>query len=388
MIKTVNAITCDAVSKQFYIVDDHLNWRLVFRDAKEPLNTFQALTDVSLIVPKGQFVGILGRNGAGKSTLLRVLGGVYTPTKGIVTASGEVSSLFEMGGFGGVRLTGYAYACRFLDFYGINNQDRSTLLENICQFSELDEKFYNPLYTYSSGMRARLYFATATELQHEIYLIDELLSVGDEHFQAKCWNRLRERFTHGASGVLVTHDWSSVLKLCQSAYILDKGTILNWGPSAAMVTSYLNLPKPTKEYAEIYINSSDLKCISGEDTDINMNILLKKDTPIALCYSIELFKVGYGWDVLLLHEDFVPIPCRLGLNAVQIRIEDYPLAPGTYILNLFLKSLSEDVDSIQLDGLSWTYGNGIELVVEGAPTLAATKLPWNVKITALNHATP
>ncbi|KTD61993.1 ABC transporter ATP-binding protein [Legionella spiritensis] len=380
------ALSCEDLSKEFYIIDDQLNWRIIFRDKMKQFNSFKALHNISLDIPKGKFVGILGRNGAGKSTLLRVLGGVYAPTTGVVKVSGDVSSLFEMGGLGNNQLTGYSYASRFLEIYGIDKTRRQTLIENIKEFSELGDDFHNPMYSYSSGMCARLFFATSTELQHEIYLVDELLSVGDEHFQAKCWKRLRERFTNGASGILVTHDWTAVLKLCETSYILDKGHVISSGPSENIVQQYLNLPVPTKEYAEIISNPNGYTMESGEDCEIKFAIDLKKPVPLAVNYSIELFRSGYGWELILLNENYVTLDCHPGLNHVIITIKKLPLVTGDYYLNLFLKSLDSNVDSLQLDGRSWTYGNGIKIQVKGEPSRAMIKLPWREDVKRPSHA--
>ncbi|MCP0914355.1 MULTISPECIES: ABC transporter ATP-binding protein [Legionella] len=375
------ALYCKKLSKDFYIIDDNLNWRIVFCDPHKNLQAFHALADIDLLVPKGKFVGILGRNGAGKSTLLRILGGVYPPTTGIVKANGAISGLFEMGGMGNNRLTGRAYADRYLEIFGIGKSERQKLITNIQEFSELGEDFNKPVYTYSSGMSARLFFATATELQHEIYLVDELLSVGDEHFQAKCWKRLRERFSNGASGILVTHDWAAVLKLCEQSYILAKGQIVAHGSSENMVQQYLQLPVPTREYAEIIPQDSYLFA-SGRDCEIAFDILVKKPVSLAVSYSVDLFRAGYGWELILLNEDFVKIHPKPGMNSCRIKIKKLPLIAGDYYLNLFLKSLDATVDNLKIDTRSWTYGNGIKLQVTGAKddAHAMTRLPWAVKI--------
>ena len=382
------AISCLGLSKEFYIVnDDNLNWRIVFRDKNKHMVSFRALSDVTLEVPKGKFVGILGRNGAGKSTLLRLLGGVYPPTKGSVKVSGVISSLFEMGGLGNNRLTGYAYADRYLQIHGIAKKQREEVIKKIQDFSELGVDFNRPIYTYSSGMSARLFFSTATELQHEIYLVDELLSVGDEHFQAKCWKRLRERFSNGASGILVTHDWSAVLKLCEYSYILEKGRVVASGSSEKMVQEYLSLPVPTKEYAEIMIDPDGYVFESRKDCTIAFDILVKKSVPIAVNYSIEIFQAGRGWELVLLNEDYVRIESNVGINSCRINIKALPLVAGDYYLNLFIKSQDSSVDHMKMDVRSWTYGNGIKIKVLGEHTNAITVLPWKKQIWIDSHAT-
>lgn len=371
------AIFCSGLSKEFYIIDESINWRIVFRSPKKSPSTFKALENINLSIPKGKFVGILGRNGAGKSTLLRTLGGVYHPSSGVIKVNGQVSSLFEMGGFGNSQLTGHEYAKRFLDFAGVKKAQQADCLQNIHEFSELGEDFFKPVYSYSSGMAARLYFATATELQHEIYLVDELLSVGDEHFQAKCWKRLRERFTHGASGILVTHDWSAVLKLCELSCILDKGQIIKQGPSNQIVQQYLNLPKPSTEYVEI-IPRLEASYESAKDTVFLFDLMVKKEIPLEVSYSIEIFRGGFGWELVLLNEDFQPIHCQLGINHLAIEVKDLPLAPGEYFLNIFLRSPDSSIDNSKIDSRSWTYGNEVKINVTGNETKAKTVLPWEL----------
>lgn len=372
------SLECSNLSKDFYVFDDTLNWRIVFRDTREH-SVFSALKNVNLVIPKGKFVGVLGRNGAGKSTLLRVLGGIYPPTTGVVNVNGQVNGLFEMGGMGSNRLSGYAYAARFLSFFNISKSKRKDLINQIHEFSELGNDFFKPIYTYSSGMSARLYFSTATQLQHDIYLVDELLSVGDEHFQAKCWKRLRERFSAGASGVLVTHDWAAVLKLCEHSYILDKGEFVASGPSEKIVQQYLNLPLPTKDYVEIITKPYQYEFTNGQDCLIQFDILQKQDVRFAVSYSVDLFRPGYGWELILLNEDFVAVDSKIGINHYQIKIKQLPLAAGNYYLNLFVKLLDNDVDQNKMDVRSWTHGNGIKFKVVGSPSDAATLLPWNKK---------
>lgn len=379
------SLSCDKISKDFFIIDEKLNWRLVFSQKKFLNRAFRALDDISITVPKGKFVGVLGRNGAGKSTLLRTVGGVYHPDSGLVRLSGKPSALFEMGGFGSRALTGAAYADRFLEINGIRSHERSLLIPRIKAFSELEDYFERPLYTYSSGMAARLYFSTATEVQHKIYLVDELLSVGDEHFQTKCWRRLKERFTAGASGLLVTHDWSAVLKLCEMSCILDKGRLVAMGESPKIVQQYLSLPVPAKEFAEIIPNPQPVTVISGQDCVIHFEVLVKKPVRFAINYSIEIFRAGFGWEIILMNPDYINPDCQLGLNACVIAIKRLPLAAGEYNLNIFLKSLEETIDSSRLDACSWTHGNGIKFRVTGAESTAVLNLPWQKHSRQIDH---
>jgi len=371
--KIESAIYCKNLSKEFYVIDENLNWRIVFRDVeKSRLNSFKVIDGINLEVPKGKFIGILGRNGAGKSTLLRILGGIYSPSDGIVKITGNISSLFELGGHGNTFLSGHSYANRYLDLMQVPQEGRAKIIQNIKQFSELNEAFEQPIYTYSTGMAARLYFATATELQSDIYLVDELLSVGDEHFQAKCWKRLRSRFLNGASGILVTHDWQAVMKLCEKTAILDKGKIIAIGDTDKIVQKYLDLPVPTKEYAEILIENDIIQLESESDCSIDFKILLKRPLNLEMNYSIEMYRASYGWENILLNESYIPLNCKSGMNRTSIKFKSLPLNPGDY----FLKSTDTSIDNSKIESRSWTYGNGIRLRVTGSLKKSIISLPW------------
>ena len=232
------AITCEGVSKSFALIDRGNAWRIAFGlDAS--VARFKALQDVTFDVPKGQFVGILGRNGAGKSTLLRIIGGAYAPDVGRISVRGAMSALYELGVVASRELTGRQYADRLLMVHGFGARERSEMIADIHDFSELEDRFDDPVQTYSAGMGARLYFATATAGQYDVYLLDEILSVGDQHFQSKCWRRLRDRLSRGATGILVTHDWAAILRLCETARILEGGKVIFSGPADRAVRQYL-----------------------------------------------------------------------------------------------------------------------------------------------------
>lgn len=365
LISHMTSMSCIGVNKVFPIYDEGASWRVIF-GRKSNSKSINALSDISLEVPKGKFVGILGHNGAGKSTLLRTLGGVYSPTSGQIKSEGYISSLFELGGFGNRYLTGREYATRLLRFHGVKKSELTDLVEGIHDFSELNQSFDQRIQSYSSGMAARLYFATATAIQHDIYLVDEILSVGDEHFQTKCWQRLRERFAQGSSGVLVTHDWAAILKLCEQAHIMNRGQIIYSDRSDKVVQKYLNLPKPEKKAISFTENVLDHYTVqSNQDSQIVVEVELKEDIPVDLSYSIEMLRVGIGWEIILL-QDCGLVADKVGRYRVCITIPKLPLVSGRYYLNLFLNGLrAENGSRESYDVRSWTVGNGIDLIVEG-----------------------
>jgi len=371
------ALRCVNVEKSYPVQKELRVWRMLF-GAEARGQMIRALRDISMSVPRGKIVGILGRNGAGKSTLLRVLGGVYAPTKGRVVAHGQIAGLFELGGMGNPNLTGREYATRYLRVMGAQQKDIPILLEDIQDFSELEEAFDHRVRTYSSGMGARLYFATATVLQNEIYLIDELLSVGDEHFQAKCWQRMRQRLLNGASGVLVTHDWTAVLKLCEQAHVIEQGKFVFSGPSDQTVVSYLKIPVPEATVARFSLYNPQSHVVhSGQDANIQVWVDILEPSPVDFSISIEMLRIGIGWEIVLL-ADSIPIAEQPGRYAVNISMLNLPLTPGSYSLNVFLsrRKLTPQDATVGFDMRSWTTGNGYSLQVKGEATSASAKLPY------------
>jgi lipopolysaccharide transport system ATP-binding protein len=368
-------LRCTQIAKTFSVERDLRVWRILLGMAEDVHGpVIEALRDISLEVPRGKIVGILGRNGAGKSTLLRILGQVFLPTRGSIEVLGKVAGLFELGGMGNPNLTGRDYAIRYLRFMGVNTVDLTDVLKDIVDFSELGDAFDQRIRTYSSGMAARLYFAVATAYQHEIYLIDELLSVGDEHFQAKCWRRMRERLLNGASGVLVTHDWTAIVKLCEKACVIDGGTFSYVGSSDKAVVNYLKLPKLSASRACFGQLPEEYLGRTGKTLYIDVPVEIIASGMVMCAISIEMLRIGIGWEIMIL-SDFIPVDEIVGNYRMTFEIPALPLAAGDYSLNLFLKHDKSDDG----DCRSWTYGNGLRLNVQGAPGKTTLNLPFTAR---------
>jgi len=371
------ALSCEGISKDFPVYDAGSAWRFLLGSHGKH-GQVRALDDVSLAVPKGRFVGIVGRNGAGKSTFLRVLAGVYEPSAGRVESTGSLSGLFELGGLANRFLTGREFAARRLVLDGAQRSDLPRLLDDIRDFSELGAAFDQRIVTFSTGMTARLYFAVATALEYDIYLIDEILAVGDEHFQAKCRKRLKERFSGGASGVLVTHDWSAVLRLCQEAHILEHGRLIMSGGPDRVIQAYLRAPRSPAAGARLREdNPRTYRVQAGADAELRLRIDLDEDLDVAIGYSIEALGVGFGWEIVLL-ENFIPAAHRRGCHALTIVLPRCPLTAGRYLLNLFLTSpraTHGTSDFKVYDTDSWTHGGGVELIVDGEAESGLARLP-------------
>lgn len=197
-----------------------------------------ALNDVSFTINRGETVGIIGTNGAGKSTILKIITGVLHPTSGGVTVNGRISALLELGaGFNG-EYTGIENVYLNGTMLGFSKEEIDAKLDEILSFADIGDFVHQPVKTYSSGMFVRLAFAVAINIEPEILIVDEALSVGDVFFQAKCFRKFEEFKNMGKTIVFVSHDLSSINKYCDRAILLDHGNKLAEGTPAEMIGIY------------------------------------------------------------------------------------------------------------------------------------------------------
>lgn len=199
---------------------------------------FFALSDISFRVKKGETVGIIGTNGSGKSTILKIITGVLTPTEGNVQVDGVISALLELGaGFNG-DYTGIENIYMNGTMMGFSRKEMEAKLPDILEFADIGDFVYQPVKTYSSGMFVRLAFALAINVEPEILIVDEALSVGDVFFQSKCYRRMEEIRRNGTTILMVTHDMGSVIKYCDRVVLLNKGRYVAEGAPGKMVDLY------------------------------------------------------------------------------------------------------------------------------------------------------
>jgi lipopolysaccharide transport system ATP-binding protein len=201
-------------------------------------NHFFALDDISLAIRKGEAVGIIGANGSGKSTLLGLIAGVIGPQAGTVEVRGRVAPLLELGAGFHYELTGYENIVLNGVLMGLTRREVAARMEAIVAFSGLEPSLNEPLRTYSSGMVARLGFSVAVHLEPDILLIDEILAVGDTHFQARCYERLEEFRRQGTTFVIVSHSLAEVRFLCDRVVWLAGGKIMMQGKPDEVIAAY------------------------------------------------------------------------------------------------------------------------------------------------------
>ena len=199
-----------------------------------------ALSNVNLRVRGGESIGIIGRNGAGKTTLMKVIAGVLRPREGQVTVRRRVAPLLELGAGFDMELSGRENIFLNGAILGRSRREMYRRFDRIVAFSELEHFIDAPLRTYSTGMVGRLGFAIATDVEPDILLVDEVLSVGDIEFQRKCTERIESILRRGTTLVLVSHSPDAILQLCESAIWLDQGRVVTSGPASKVVEAFVS----------------------------------------------------------------------------------------------------------------------------------------------------
>ncbi len=236
------AIRADHLSKRFTLNTQRrstLKERVVKGRAPKSRELW-ALRDASFEVERGEALGIIGHNGAGKSTALKVITGIYQPTSGSVDVNGRVSALLELGAGFHPELTGRENVRLNGSILGLSRRQIEDMMDDIIDFSGIEEFIDSPVRVYSSGMFVRLGFAIAVKLDPQILIMDEVIAVGDEAFQRKCMDYLYELRMNGCSVVLVSHAMGSVEQLCDRAIWLDQGRVKLMGPASEVTKQYID----------------------------------------------------------------------------------------------------------------------------------------------------
>ncbi len=246
---------------------------------KSRADDFWALQDISLEVPRGQTIGILGQNGSGKSTLLQIIAGTLTPTTGEVKVNGRLSALLELGSGFNPEFTGRQNVFFNGRMLGLSQEEIERKFDEIGAFADIGDFLDQPVKTYSSGMYVRLAFSVAINVNPDILIVDEALAVGDARFQQRCMTRINQLRNEGVSILFVSHDADAVKRLCDQAVVLEKGKIVNQGLALQMVNWYLALitvdfnleklreieesSKKRDELLPLQANANDLEAINA-----------------------------------------------------------------------------------------------------------------------------
>jgi ABC-type polysaccharide/polyol phosphate transport system ATPase subunit len=224
--------------KQFATLKSALLSRSLVRDLK-PEETFTALNNVTVSVPRGQTLGVIGRNGSGKSTMLKLVAGISKPTAGTVKVTGRISALIELGAGFHPEISGRENVFINGIMLGLSKREVADRFDEIVEFAEMKDFIDAPVKTYSSGMYMRLGFAVAIHVDPEVLLVDEVLAVGDEGFTHKCLDKFAEFKRRGKTILLVTHSLGMVERFCDEALWLDAGRIKGSGDPKRIVGAYV-----------------------------------------------------------------------------------------------------------------------------------------------------
>jgi lipopolysaccharide transport system ATP-binding protein len=248
--------------------------RLAGREPKQYFREFWALKDVSFEIKKGETVGIIGRNGSGKSTLLQMICGTLNPTSGSIQTNGRIAALLELGSGFNPEFTGRENVYLNASVLGLSNAEIDARFDAIAAFAEIGDFIEQPVKTYSSGMMVRLAFAVAINVDPEILIVDEALSVGDELFQRKCFSRIEAIRACGATILFVSHSGGQIVELCDRTVLMDAGEKLAVGVPKQIVGRYQKLL-----YAPADKHEAIREKIRRADEFAVESVIGNKDTP-------------------------------------------------------------------------------------------------------------
>ena len=261
------AIKVKNVTKTYQLYNSHADR---VKEAFHPLRKkyhrpFNALTDVSFQVEKGEFIGIIGRNGSGKSTLLQIICGILHPTLGSVEVNGRIAALLELGAGFNPEFTGRENVYLRASIMGLSKETIDAKFDEIAVFADIGEFIDQPVKIYSTGMMMRLAFAVQTSIEARVFVIDEVLAVGDAKFQRKCFSRLLSFHQGGGTIILVSHDMNTVCNFCNWVILLENGMINSRDKPKRITVNYHRLLFQKEDlYPPL---SRNLKAVCGEDEE-------------------------------------------------------------------------------------------------------------------------
>lgn len=328
------------------------------------IKEFYALKGVSFEISKGECVGIIGHNGAGKSTLLKLLTGVAFPTSGEIEINGRLASMLELGSGFNPELTGMENIYFNGSLNGLTKEEIDGKLKDILEFADIGNFIEQPVKNYSSGMFARLAFAVAINVDPDILIVDEILSVGDVGFQVKCMEKFNEFKKKGKTILYVSHGLGTVKKFCDRAIWLQKGEVVDDGNSVIVVERYYNLNfnpaniEQLKDHKSDIINSIAVKSntknveyLEKLDLEVEYDLISNdlKDPNIVL----EFRKTDYEPGTTRGNDQFVcginskdnikNIPFNLGVNKLKVSLNKVNLVAGVYYIDFVLRDGEEEV---------------------------------------------
>lgn len=312
---------------------------------------YKALDNISFEIQRGESVGVIGKNGSGKSTLLKILAGIATPTSGNVIVKGRVSALLELGAGFNPDLSGLENVYFNGMLLGLSRKEIDQRVDDILSFADIGDFIYQPVKTYSSGMFVRLAFSVAVNVDPEILIIDEALSVGDSSFQEKCYKRISDLKTN-STVILVTHDMSAIQAMCSRAIVLHRGQLYHDGTPYEATLQYFKLnksitPQNSGYKSEGKVNLESLRFYNSQHeptTELESEQTFFAEVELEFNEDVTdlaigiLFRNVYGLKLFGLHSftqcghDFGQIPAG---THMKVRFKSFmPLVAGTYLVSV------------------------------------------------------
>ena len=369
------AIKVEHVSKTFKLPHEKsssLKSLIVnFSRRKNGYELQEVLNDVSFDIKKGEFFGIVGRNGSGKSTLLKMLAGIYTPTHGSIQVNGKLTPFIELGVGFNHELTGRENVFLNGSLLGFNRKEMSAMYNDIVEFAELERFMDQKLKNYSSGMQVRLAFSIAIRAQSDILLLDEVLAVGDEAFQRKCYDYFGNLKKSKRTVILVSHDMGVIERFCNRAMLIEKGHVMSIDTSSEVA----------QKYKDLFIQDVYGRHTDGKEERLGIkNKLLKSITftleqagkKVSIIDGKKPFSIGIefttnenvgksacgieianaeGTPILSLGiggRGEEPLEIKEGFGVLKFNILENILNEGTYIINSTLQTYDENNNDVVL----------------------------------------
>lgn len=315
-----------------------------FFNRKSKEADYWALRNINLKINEGESVGIIGKNGAGKSTLLKILSRITHPSEGKIILNGQIASLLEVGTGFHQELTGRENIFLNGSILGLRSGEIKARFDDIVEFSGVQKFIDTPIKYYSSGMQLRLAFAVASYLKPEILVIDEVLAVGDSEFQKKCIGRMNEVTKSGRTLLFVSHDMNSILSLCNTAVLLEKGQVVMKGDAMEVVKKYSASVSDVTEYTALPDEKGTPRIVSAKIESCNDEVLCVKiriNTKVKTKASLDFHfrdqlnrNIGFGSLGALSYGEMVEI--RQGENTLLIDIDISSMATGEYKMGVDL----------------------------------------------------
>lgn len=355
-----------------------INWTRGVKGYKEQ----RVLNNISFDVERGDFFGIVGRNGSGKSTLLKLISGIYVPNKGDIQVNGSLVPFIELGVGFNPELTGRENVYLNGAMLGFSEKQISAMYDDIVEFAELGEFMDQKLKNYSSGMQVRLAFSVAIKAQGDILVLDEVLAVGDEAFQRKCYNYFAQLKKEKKTVILVTHDMESVQRFCNKAILIDKGKIKLSGSAPKVAQLYRDLNDSSENEAEIRntkLNDVDIDVSVEKGKEkyvftVNMNAKIRLDDAV---FTFIIRRDSGEWVYRYASDDNNAKPVTIDKNErYRLRLAlDNVFADGVYYVSVAAKKSDRTETYVALDDIAkFEVVNKKDSIYWQIPTLVESKV--------------